>query len=69
MVSEKRLQHLDLEQGHLIYLADNSIYEKKIINFYYCKQRTIFCFVLIMAAQYDVEIGLVRNLEQRIPEN
>jgi hypothetical protein len=68
MVSEKRLQHLDLEHGHLIYLAHNFVYEK-LINFYCCKQKTLFCFVLIMAAQDDAEIRLDGNPEQGLLEN
>jgi hypothetical protein len=43
MVSEKRLQHLDLEQGHLIYLAYNYVYVK-LINLYCYKQKPfLFC--------------------------
>jgi len=53
MVSEQRLQHLDLEQGHIIYLAYIYVYVK-LINLYCYKQKTLFCFVLIMAAQDDV---------------
>jgi hypothetical protein len=68
MVSEKRLQHLDLEQGQINYLAHIFVYVK-LTNHYCYKQKTLFCFVLIMAAQDDAEIRLDGNPEQRPPED
>jgi len=45
MVSEKKLQQLDLEQGQSIYLACFFYdYEKTNKNNYCYKQKTPFCF-------------------------
>jgi hypothetical protein len=68
MVSEKRLQHLDLEQGQNIYLAHIFVYVK-LTNHYCYKQKLFLCSVLIMAAQDEAEIRLEGNPEQRPPED
>jgi hypothetical protein len=60
MVSEQRLQHLDLEQGQINYLAHMYVYVK-LTNHSCYKQKTLFCSVLIMAAQDEEEIRLEEN--------
>ena len=68
MVSKQRLQHLDLEQGRNIYLAHITVYEK-LTNHYCYKQKTLLCFVLIMAAEDEAQIRLEDNPKQRPPED
>jgi hypothetical protein len=64
MVSEQRLQHLDLEQGQINYLAHIFVYVK-LINHYCYKNKTPFCSMLIMVAHHEVEIRLEGSPEQR----
>ena len=67
MVSEKRLQHLDPEQGQIKYLAHIFVYVK-LTNHYCYKHKTLFCSVLIMAAQDEAEIKLEENPGKIPPE-
>jgi len=64
MVSEKRLQHLDLEQGQINYLSHIYVYVK-LTNHYCYKQKTLFYSELIMAAQDKAEIRVEENPGQR----
>jgi hypothetical protein len=68
MESEKRLQHLDLEQGQINYLSHIYVYVKLTSHSCY-KQKTLLCSVLIMAAQDEAEIRLEENPGQRPPED
>jgi hypothetical protein len=68
MVSEKRLQHLDLEQGQINYLTHIYVFVK-LMNHYCYKQKNLLCSVLIMAAQDEAEIRLEENPGQRPPED
>jgi hypothetical protein len=68
----EKVTHLDLEQGQINYLAHIYVYvkkKKKLTNHYCYKQKTLLCFVLIMAAQDDAEIRLEGNPKQRPPED
>jgi hypothetical protein len=66
MVSEPRLQHLDLEHSQSIYLAHYFFYdyEKLTKTNVVTKRKLLFVFVVIMVAQDDAEIILEGNHAQ-----
>jgi hypothetical protein len=69
MVSEKRLQHLDLKQGQNIYLAHIFPVYVKLTKQLLLQTKNFFFYVLIMATQDEAEIRLEENPEKRPPED
>ena len=66
MVSEPRLQHLDLEHSQSIYLAHYFFYDYENLTKtnVITKRKLLFVFVVIMVAQDDAEIILEGNHAQ-----